>query len=95
MEKEEKKIRRRYIFSGSVQGVGFRYRTANAANVVGITGWVRNEYDGTVMAEFQGTPSQFNEVIKMVEKGSFVQIEHIDVTDIPIEENEMGFTIRH
>ena len=95
MDKEEKKIRRRYIFSGSVQGVGFRYRTANAASVVGITGWVRNEYDGTVMAEFQGTPSQFNEVIKMVEKGSYVQIDHIDVTDIPIDENEIDFRIRH
>jgi len=94
MEKE-KKIRRRYIFSGSVQGVGFRYRTAKAANIVGITGWVRNEYDGTVMAEFQGTPSQFGEVIKLIEQGSYIQIDKVDVTDIPIDENEIDFNIRH
>ncbi|MCR5233462.1 MAG: acylphosphatase [Lachnospiraceae bacterium] len=34
-------------FYGAVQGVGFRYRAKYAAQSVGATGWVRNEYDGS------------------------------------------------
>ena len=41
-------IRCRFVFHGRVQGVGFRYVSQFAANEYGATGWVRNEYDGTV-----------------------------------------------
>jgi len=46
--------RQRIIFQGRVQGVGFRARTRSIATRLGITGWVRNEPDGTVMLEAQG-----------------------------------------
>ena len=42
------RVRKRIIFYGDVQGVGFRYRALHAANFLGITGWVRNEWDGSV-----------------------------------------------
>ena len=48
-------IRKHIRFWGRVQGVGFRYRAYHAANAVGATGWVRNEYDGSVTMEIQGT----------------------------------------
>ena len=38
-----------------MQGVGFRYTVVQAVNALGLTGWVRNEYDGTVTTELQGT----------------------------------------
>ena len=41
-------IRKRIIFHGRVQGVGFRYTAKHLANSLGITGWVKNEWDGTV-----------------------------------------------
>ena len=42
-------IVRYYIsFKGRVQGVGFRWRAQTIANDLGLTGWVRNEYDGSV-----------------------------------------------
>ena len=44
-------IRKHIRFFGSVQGVGFRYRARHAADAVGATGWVHNEYDGTVTME--------------------------------------------
>ena len=37
-----------------MQGVGFRYRARQAADMVGCTGWVRNEWDGSVSMELQG-----------------------------------------
>ena len=46
---EKKPVIRKYIrFHGWVQGVGFRYRAIRAAQHYGATGWVMNEYDGTV-----------------------------------------------
>ena len=40
--------------SGRVQGVGFRFFTINCARSCGITGWVKNLYDGRVEIEAQG-----------------------------------------
>ena len=43
--------RRHISFYGWVQGVGFRYRARHAAELYGCTGWVRNEWDGSVTME--------------------------------------------
>lgn len=84
-------IRKHIRFWGRVQGVGFRYRAYHAANSVGATGWVRNEYDGSVTMEIQGTEEQIDQVIMMIEKGRFVRIENMDARTIPIKEEERGF----
>ena len=42
---ERKEIRRRIVFYGRVQGVGFRYRAQYAAEQYRLTGWVYNEDD--------------------------------------------------
>ena len=47
-------VRRRYIITGQVQGVGFRYRARYAAQTLDLTGWVQNEDDGSVTLEVQG-----------------------------------------
>ena len=84
-------IRKRIVFNGWVQGVGFRYRARHAAELLGATGWVRNEYDGSVTMEIQGTEEQIDQVILMIEKGRFVRIENMDARTIPIKEEERGF----
>lgn len=38
-------VRKRIIFRGRVQGVGFRYTAKYLAQSLGLTGWVRNEYE--------------------------------------------------
>lgn len=43
------------IFSGRVQGVGFRYTTRRIADRNDLVGWVKNLPDGTVEAFFQGS----------------------------------------
>lgn len=45
-------------FCGEVQGVGFRWTSQIVANRVGCTGWVKNEFDGSVSMELQGTDEQ-------------------------------------
>lgn len=46
----------RYHFIGHVQHRGFRYACVVCAQKEGMSGWVRNERNGTVTAEAQGTP---------------------------------------
>ena len=41
-------IRQRIVFHGRVQGVGFRYTAKYLAQSLGLTGWVENEFDGTI-----------------------------------------------
>ena len=84
-------IRKRIVFSGWVQGVGFRYRARHAADLLGATGWVRNEYDGSVTMEIQGTEEQIDDVILAIERGRYVKIENMDVRTIPVVPHEQGF----
>jgi len=84
-------IRKHIVFYGRVQGVGFRYRARNAAAFLGATGWVRNEYDGTVSMEIQGTEEVIDKVIEMISKGTFVLIEDMHVSKIPVIEGEREY----
>ena len=87
------KIRKHIIFYGQVQGVGFRYRARYAAQVAGVTGWVHNEYDGSVEMEVQGTEEAIDRMIMMIEQGQYVRIENLRVKTIPVV-SEIGFYIR-
>ena len=84
-------VRRHIVFRGWVQGVGFRYRARHAASLFGCTGWVRNEWDGSVSMEIQGTEGNIGSVILAIERGTFVRIENMDVKDIPLVEDEYSF----
>ena len=88
------KIRREYRFYGRVQGVGFRYYTNYAAQQLGLTGWVRNSYDGSVEAQAQGSERALSEFVSMIENGRYIRIDSWDCREIPVEEGERGFRIR-
>jgi acylphosphatase len=49
---------RRFLVSGRVQGVGFRWFVEREAVTVGVTGWVRNREDGRVEVMATGTRQQ-------------------------------------
>ena len=91
---EEKRIRRHLIFTGLVQGVGFRWRARQAANAAGCTGWVRNDYVGTVSMELQGTEAQLDQVLRTLERAPWIRIEDINSRLIPVEPDERGFVTR-
>ncbi|MCR5794315.1 MAG: acylphosphatase [Solobacterium sp.] len=85
------KIRKHFVFKGMVQGVGFRWRACMAAERLGCTGWVRNEYDGSVTMEIQGEEDAISQVVLALENGRFIQIEDMRVKTIPVVENEYYF----
>ena len=84
-------IRQRIVFHGRVQGVGFRYQARYVAGMYGVTGWVRNNYDYTVTMEVQGTQEQIDQMIIAIDRSRFIRITHMDVTDIPVVEEERSF----
>ena len=87
-------IRKAFRFTGAVQGVGFRYRAQYAANGCRVTGWVKNEWDGSVIMEAQGTEEQINEMLKLINKGSYIRIDRMEYHEIPLDEKEHGFHVR-
>ena len=89
---ERRVIRKSIRFFGIVQGVGFRYKAIRAARDTGATGWVRNEYDGSVTMEIQGTYWQIERVLSELENDRFIRIEHIDVRQIDPVKGETKFT---
>ena len=87
-------IRRRLVLYGWVQGVGLRYRARHAAERFGCTGWVRNEYDGSVILELQGTRDAIEQVLLAIERGSYVRIENFESFDLLPDRDERGFYTR-
>ena len=87
-------LRKRLTFSGDVQGVGFRWRARHAARAVGATGWVRNERDGRVSMELQGTEEQIDQVLDALERGLYIRISDIEVRSLPAEPEERSFVTR-
>ena len=84
-------IRRHIIFTGWVQGVGFRWRARNAAERFSCTGWCRNEGDGSVVMEIQGEEENIDRVILAIERGTYMRIENMDARTIPLKAEERGF----
>lgn len=91
---QEEIIRRQYTFYGDVQGVGFRYRAQYAANACGVTGWVKNEWDGSVSMEAQGTPRAIGEMLRLLGEGKYIDILRMEQREIKVEEWERSFHIR-
>ncbi|MCW5625022.1 MAG: acylphosphatase [Burkholderiales bacterium] len=54
---------------GKVQGVGFRESMRAEADRLGVTGWVRNRFDGSVEAVVQGSPEQVDAIVAWCHKG--------------------------
>jgi len=51
---------RRFVVRGRVQGVGFRWFVEREAHILGISGWVRNNSDGSVEVLAQGSRDQIS-----------------------------------
>jgi len=91
------KIRVNVVISGRVQGVFFRANTKQKAEQLGLTGWVRNRYDGKVEALFEGEEKVVQEMINWCHKGSpSARVDNVEVRKQNIISYEFkDFSIRY
>lgn len=88
-------IRRRVTVSGQVQGVGFRYHTAQQAQAVGVHGSVRNLANGHVEAEIEGSQTAVDAMIAWLHAGPrWAVVENVTVVDVPTT-GEKTFRVVH
>ena len=66
---DDERETRRYVVSGRVQGVGFRWFVEREAATLGITGWVRNRDDGRVEVMATGTREQLRALDARLREG--------------------------
>jgi acylphosphatase len=87
--------RRTVCFSGRVQGVGFRYTARSVALRFDVTGYVRNQHDGSVELVAEGRPDQLDGFLRLLrnEMGRHIRDERCDVQ--PATGEFTAFEIRH
>ncbi len=75
-------IRVHVFISGRVQGVSFRWFTQRQATKLGLTGWVRNLWDGRVEAVFEGEAEAVKQVVQWCHQGE----PPAQVTDVSVKQ---------
>lgn len=76
----ETKARLSARITGRVQGVGFRNFTRRRARQLSVTGWVRNERDGSVRLEAEGPRQALDSLVDAVERGPrTARVEDVEV----------------
>lgn len=86
-------MRRVIVFSGRVQGVGFRATALECAGGLPVTGWVRNEPDGTVRMEAQGDPKDLDAMLARLRRAMGANIRSEQAHEAPPVPGEAGFGI--
>lgn len=86
--------RQRIIFQGRVQGVGFRARARSIARRHPVTGWVRNEPDGTVMLEAQGDEQALDRFLADIRRQTSGLVEREIRANVRTEADETEFEIK-
>ena len=87
-------IRCRWMFSGRVQGVGFRFRTRTISNQFAVSGWVFNEPDGRVSLEAQGEADELARFLDAIRAEMGPLIVDVLCDQIDPVAGESGFDIR-
>lgn len=86
-------IRRQVRYVGRVQGVGFRATARHVASDFALTGWVRNEPDGTVLLEAQGPPDELDRFLAALAQRMRSNITSATTADTATVPGESGFRI--
>jgi acylphosphatase len=87
-------VARRVVVHGRVQGVFFRETTRRRARDTGVSGWVRNNDDGSVEAWFEGDPEDVEVMVDFARRGpAGARVERVEVHDVPAV-GAAGFEVR-
>lgn len=88
-------IRKEFHFEGNVQNIGFRFEVQSHAKPLGITGYAKNNEDGSVTAQLQGSLEDMNRVISDLYNIDRIQIDSITEKEIPLDYYENDFYIQY
>ena len=89
-------IRAHVFVEGRVQGVFFRAETREAASRFGVTGWVRNLYDGRVEAVFEGGEEEVERSVAWCHHGPpHASVTHVEVSREPYTGKFPTFSISY
>jgi acylphosphatase len=84
------------VVSGRVQGVWFRGTTCEVARESGLTGWVKNRWDGKVEAVFEGGQPKVRRMVSWCHRGPrLAQVESVDVRWGEATGEFSGFSVRY
>lgn len=93
---ENKKIRKKIILTGRVQGVGFRYFTYSAARENNLNGYVKNLPDGSIEILVDGNETAYCRFLQRVLSGpSLARVIENKIIDSPPGESFNKFEIRY
>jgi acylphosphatase len=85
----------RYVISGRVQGVGFRYFVQSAASGESLAGWVRNLDDGRVETAASGDAAAIERFERAIRQGpAGARVDHVAVDETFPMTSQSGFHIR-
>jgi acylphosphatase len=80
---------------GRVQGVGFRAEAAYEARRLGLGGWVRNQLDGSVETEAEGSDAQVEAYLAWLREGpSLAHVTGVDSQWLPPAGGKLSFEVR-
>ena len=94
MNKESGKIAKKYVISGRVQGVGFRFFAEKWAAHLGVHGCVKNLWDGNVEVYAIADPVTLEEFKRQLAEGPrSAHVTGIDESDVPVDKRYNRFVI--
>ena len=85
------KIAKKIVFSGSVQGVGFRFTARSIAARYDLTGYVKNTFDGKVEMLAQGHPDDVRDCITDLQE--IFAVRNVQIVEVPASEAYRSFDI--
>ncbi len=82
------------LFTGRVQGVGFRYQTLQVAKEFEVSGYVKNLPDGRVHLEVEGPAAEVRDFLAAVQERLESHIHQVEQTEAKRPPQFQGFSIR-
>jgi acylphosphatase len=86
-------LRKKIVFSGKVQKVGFRLEVYELAKRLELSGWVKNRLDNSVEAELQGEIDKIDFLLKFMQSLKRATVKNLEIVDIDVDHSDLVFTL--
>jgi acylphosphatase len=85
---------RRFVVTGRVQGVGFRWFVEKEASDLGLSGWVRNRQDGTVEVLAAGSKEKLDSLYSVLQRGPrAARVDGVQVIEAEVTNDLKSFRV--